>query len=155
LLRKDEQAQRTVRFYADGYGREVSGEAAVSYSMANTGFRQADNLGAVSQVRSEATRVLAAPSAGLPAGSADSSSVMTSLEQQRSQFVNGRNFYLNEGRWVDSQVQQFPKAKRLQLQFGSKDYFEFAAANPEARPWLAQGVNVEFVWKGAVYQITE
>ncbi len=154
LLRKDANAQQTVRALADGYEGEVSGDAAVSYSVANNGFRQADNLASVNQVRSEASRMLAAApalAAEPPVGRAG----VAAFEQQRSQFVGGRNFYLNDGRWVDAQVQQYPNAKRVQLQFGSKDYFAFAAANPEVRPWLAQGANVEFAWKGVVYQVSE
>jgi hypothetical protein len=74
---------------------------------------------------------------------------------QNSQYVNGRNFYQNGTQWVDSEVQQNQTARRVRLQFNSGEYFEFAATNTAARPWLALGNNVQFVLKDTVYEIYE
>jgi len=74
---------------------------------------------------------------------------------QNSQFVNGRNFYQNGNQWVDSEVQQSQTARRVRLQFSSKEYFAFSATNAAARPWLALGNNVQFVLKDTVYEIYE
>jgi hypothetical protein len=74
---------------------------------------------------------------------------------QNAQYVNGRNFFNNGNLWVDSQVQQSQQARRIRLQFNSKEYFDFAATNSAARPWLALGNNVQFVFQDTVYEIYE
>ena len=72
---------------------------------------------------------------------------------QQSQFVGGKTFFLNEKRWVDSEVQKHPKAKRVKIEFGSKEYFDTAAKHPEANEWLALGNAVEFVLGETVYEV--
>jgi hypothetical protein len=74
---------------------------------------------------------------------------------QNGQFVNGRNFFQNGNQWVDSQVQQSQTARRVRLQFSSKEYFDFAATNSAARPWLAMGNNVQFVLQDTIYEVYE
>ena len=74
---------------------------------------------------------------------------------QNAQYVNGRNFFNNGNQWVDSQVQQSQTARRIRMQFNSKEYFAFAATNSAARPWLALGNNVQFVLKDTVYEVYE
>jgi len=74
---------------------------------------------------------------------------------QNAQFISGRNFFNNGNQWVDSEVQQNQNARRVRMQFNSKEYFAFAATNAAARPWLALGNNVQFVIKDTVYEIYE
>jgi len=74
---------------------------------------------------------------------------------QQQKFVNHRSFFQNGNLWVDAEVQQQQKAKRMRLQFSSPEYFAFAASNSAARPWLALGQNVQFVLNGTVYEIYE
>ncbi|MCB1125647.1 MAG: VWA domain-containing protein, partial [Verrucomicrobiae bacterium] len=76
--------------------------------------------------------------------------------QGPGQYVGGRTFYQNDERWIDSQVQlQSADVPRKQIQFGSDEYFALLTGHPETQPWLALGVEVEFVLDGAVYQISE
>lgn len=76
--------------------------------------------------------------------------------QGPGQYVGGRTFYQNGDRWIDSQVQQqSATVERRQVQFGSEDYFDLLTRHPETQPWLALGVEVEFVLEGVVYQVTE
>ena len=74
---------------------------------------------------------------------------------QQSQFVAGKNFFLNGKQWIDSEVQKHSKAKRVRIQFGSPEYFELVARDAKALPWLALGQNVQFVLENAVYDIYE
>jgi hypothetical protein len=74
---------------------------------------------------------------------------------RQAQFVGGKNFFQNEKEWVDSAVQKHPDAKRVQIQFGSPEYFDFLARNTNALPWLALGQNVEFVLDKTVYVVRE
>lgn len=76
-------------------------------------------------------------------------------EQGQGQFVGGRNFFQNSNNWVDSLVQQNANTKRVRIQFGSPEYFDFAAKNSAALPWLALGQNVQFVLNDTVYEIYE
>jgi hypothetical protein len=74
---------------------------------------------------------------------------------QQTRFVNGRNFFQNGAQWIDTEVQKHQDAKRTRIQFGSPEYFNFVANNNQALPWLALGQNVQFVLKGAVFEIHE
>jgi hypothetical protein len=48
-----------------------------------------------------------------------------------------------------------PNAKRVRIQFVSKDYFDFLARYPQASPWLALGQNLQFVLDNTIYEIFE
>ena len=74
---------------------------------------------------------------------------------QAAQFVAGKTFFQNGKEWVDSAMQKFPKANRVRIQFGSQDYFDFAARHPQALAWLALGQTVQFVLDNTVYEIYE
>jgi hypothetical protein len=72
-----------------------------------------------------------------------------------SQFVAGKTFFFNEGRWVDSDLQQLPNAKPIRIQFGSSEYFQLLAKHPSAPAWLAQGRAIQIVIAGIAYEIVE
>ncbi|MCP5521417.1 MAG: VWA domain-containing protein [Verrucomicrobiales bacterium] len=97
---------------------------------------------------------LNAPGPASTAASPDQ--VQAVATQGPGQYVGGRTFYQNGERWIDSQVQvQSADVPRKQIQFGSDEYFALLTGHPETQPWLALGVEVEFVLDGAVYQISE
>ena len=54
---------------------------------------------------------------------------------------------------MDGELQNNQSARHFRLHFGSPEYFNFAANNQGALPWLALGRNVQFVWNGAIYEI--
>ena len=157
-----------------GAGGDRSGGLAVSAARANQGFKMAMNSAEASSAYADANRSLylagsvatAKPAAPGTDGSTFNLSVgggafintdAKSAGQfvQNAQYVNGRNFFNNGNQWVDSQVQQSQTARRIRMQFNSKEYFAFAATNSAARPWLALGNNVQFVLKDTVYEIYE
>jgi Ca-activated chloride channel family protein len=74
---------------------------------------------------------------------------------QQTRFVAGKSFFWNGQQWVDSALQKNPGAKRVRLEFASLDYFAFLERNPQARPWLALGGNVQFVLDNTVYEVEE
>jgi Ca-activated chloride channel family protein len=104
-----------------------------------------------------AKRSLGLSSAVVPATAAPELRARNQLVEyaQQSRFVNGRNFFQNNSQWTDAEVQKHQDAKRVRLQFGSAEYFAFAAKNREALPWLALGQNVQFVLNGTVYEVYE
>ncbi|MEY4386504.1 MAG: hypothetical protein RLY20_1787 [Verrucomicrobiota bacterium] len=155
------------------YAGEKSGALSVNAARANKSFQNAYNIAEASSGFADANRsvtfsepVATAKPAGV-GGVADGSMslgvvgyVNTDAKSagqfaQNAQFVNGRNFFNNGNAWVDSQVQQSQQARRVRLQFNSKEYFAFAATNAAARPWLALGNNVQFVLKDTVYEVYE
>lgn len=98
--------------------------------------------------------------AGMSGGAAPTSAraeQMAANIEQQTRFVNGRNFFQNGETWVDSQVQAQDKVKaqRVQVQFGTPEYFQLAATNKVARPWLALGRQVQFVSDNTIYEIVE
>lgn len=72
-----------------------------------------------------------------------------------SRFVGGRTFFQNGDQWLDARVQQSPQARQVRIQFNSAEYFDLVLKNPEVRPWLALGQNVQFVLGDAVYTVYE
>ena len=54
---------------------------------------------------------------------------------------------------MDESAQKQQNAKRQRIQFNSKEYFEFAAKDRRALPWLALGNNVQFVLDDTLYEI--
>jgi Ca-activated chloride channel family protein len=72
---------------------------------------------------------------------------------QQARFVSGRSFYQNGNQWIDASVQKLKDAKRVRVQFNSKDYFELAEKKPQVLPWLALGQNVQFALNGTVYEV--
>lgn len=172
-LREERFAMEAMKDLSSRYASDRSGGLAVNGARANQFFRQADNLATASAGFADANRSLSysAPvAAATPAAQGGSGSVNLSLGGkviintdaknagqfvQNGQYVNGRNFFNNSNQWVDSQVQQTQNARRVRLQFNSKEYFSFAATNAAARPWLALGNNVQFVIKDTIYEIYE
>lgn len=107
--------------------------------------------------------VAALPAAGAPSISVVNGSLSDEpatrlaqyAEQGQGQFVGGRNFFQNGNNWVDSLVQKNPGARHVRIQFGSPEYFDLAAKNASALPWLALGQNVQFVLGGTIYEVYE
>jgi Ca-activated chloride channel family protein len=80
--------------------------------------------------------------------------VARSMEQQ-SRFAAGKTFFQNGDRWVDSEVQKRQDAKRVRVQFGSKEYFDLVKQQPQSKVWLAQARNVEFVLGETIYEVVD
>lgn len=151
--------------------RDSSGQSAVAaarYGLANRNALQAD--AALFAGRQEAAVALSAPApaaaaAGIPArsvagsvrpaGPAPTTPLAAEVVRygEQSRFVNGRTFFQNGSQWVDSQVQSQQQAKPQRIQFNSTEYFALHAREPQVRPWLALGANVQFVLDGQVYEI--
>jgi hypothetical protein len=92
--------------------------------------------------------------AGSSPQSAQTGSQARALEQQ-SRFVGGKTFYQNGTKWIDSDVQKQTQAKRVRVQFGSLEYFDLLAKQPQAKSWLALGTNVEFTVGDIVYEVAD
>ncbi|MSR66829.1 MAG: VWA domain-containing protein [Pedosphaera sp.] len=108
-------------------------------------------------------KVPAAPGFGGGAAGAPNSPVNRARQaesagyyQQQMRWSAGKNFYQNGDQWIDAEVQQQKAgAPRVRVQFGTPDYFDLIAKNPQSRQWLANGRNVQFVLKGTIYEVAE
>ena len=54
---------------------------------------------------------------------------------------------------MDATVQRLKDARRVRIQFNSKEYFDLVAKKPETLPWLALGQNVQFALNGTIYEV--
>jgi Ca-activated chloride channel family protein len=131
------------------------GLAPVSQARSEQAFKTAmAPQSAISAGRSEARRGFAATAPTTGAAPAQQVDRVTQYTQQ-TQFVAGRSFYQNGTQWIDAGIQKLKDPKRVRIQFNSQEYFELIAKEPEARPWLALGQNVQFTLAGTVYEIYE
>jgi Ca-activated chloride channel family protein len=150
-----------------------SGASAVAAARYGQAQKSADRVGdALSMGRMEAGRAMAAApkpasrgtlAARLPAQSAPGvagipfqpAAMAVGGEAGQSRYVGGRTFYQNGNQWIDALVQQSQKLAKVELKFGSDAYFELMAKNPEVKPWLALGQNVQFVLGNRLYVVAE
>ena len=147
------EAAQNWRFFRETRG----GDQAVAGARYGNVLKSADNLAAPGfSGAMEANRALGVTA--LPATAAPSADAKVRLVQysQQGQLVAGKNFFQNaNNQWVDTTVQKFQNAKKQRIQFNSPEYFDFAAKNPRALPWLALGQNVQFILDGTLYDIYE
>ena len=52
-------------------------------------------------------------------------------------------------------MQRQANAKKVRVQFSSKEYFDLLAKSPKVQAWLALGQNVQFVLGETVYEVYE
>lgn len=72
-----------------------------------------------------------------------------------SRNVRGRAFYQSGDNWVDSDLtkKQNRKLKQIDVKYGSKEYFELLANDPELADYMAISNKVNFVHKNMNYRI--
>jgi hypothetical protein len=156
---REESAQSWRQFTKD-----QSGDAGVASALSGLALKSADAPAAATLGAEDAfaRRYGIAGGAGAVPSSSAVSGEATQLGRtragsyaQQTQFVAGKNFFLNGSQWLDTAVQKMSNAKSVRIQFGSKEYFEFLSQHPQAAPWLALGQNVRFALGGVVYEIVE
>jgi len=126
----------------------TEGERALRYMMTA-------RYGSVPAARAPTTAagIVVARPAG--AGAAGDAATQVTQYMQQTRFVNGRNFFQNGNQWIDTRVQKLPQAKKVRIQFNSQEYFDLLAKEPQVRPWLALGQNVQFALGEKVYEVYE
>jgi Ca-activated chloride channel family protein len=66
--------------------------------------------------------------------------------------VDDKTFYLVDGFWTDSEYKKDEKSE--QVDFGSKQYFDLVASDPQLRKYFAVASQVIVVYKGHCYKIS-
>ena len=140
------------------FTKDQSGDAGVASALSGLALKSAD-APAVATLGAEAAfsrryGMAAGPSA-VPGGTVQLGRAKVDSYAQQTQFVSGKNFFLNGNQWLDTAVQKIPNARTVRIQFGSKEYFDLLAEHPQAAPWLALGQNVRFALDGVVYEVVE
>lgn len=124
--------------------KEKSGSESVRSSTEIQALNRADNL---SQTRQGQSR--------MEANDKDGHAIDVARQYRQ---IQGRAFYLADGgAWIDAEVykQQSKTAKLNRVRFVSDEYFALLKDNPALKDILALGNKVQFVWKGAMYEIYE
>ncbi len=147
---------------------QAAGESAVADARYGSALRLADAPGvahaqaAAAFARRYGVAGGVAPAAGAPSSAPAATPLPVPSDKDRlvqysgqAQFVAGKNFFWSGKQWMDSALQKAPGAKRLRLQFGSPEYFDFSARNPKANPWLALGQDLSFVLDDTIYEVYE
>jgi Ca-activated chloride channel family protein len=173
-------AEQEAQVYFREQNRAKDGSAAVSGARSSFQLKSADAPGYAIQAGGEeslrSAQSLAAPApANAPRnpsfrGAGFGGAAGTTLERRaqapalaraetakqiadQGRFVGGKTFFQNESKWVDSDLQKAPNAKRVKIQLGSPEYFDLLKKHPKAAQWLALGTQVEVVIDGTIYEV--
>lgn len=155
----DHAVQDAARQSWSEFAMDKTGDSGVASSMAGLALRSANAPAAAPAEASAAFSRRYGLTAGRsqpgtpPPVSAPQSKLLNASSQAR--FVAGKTFFQSENAWVDSELQKAKDAKRVKLQFGTQEYFDFVGKHPETMPWLALGKNIQFVLAGVIYEIYE
>jgi Ca-activated chloride channel family protein len=79
----------------------------------------------------------------------------SSISMSNNRNVAGKNFYLRDGVWNDSEFKAEAKLPVVKLKFASDEYFDLIGKEPKLAECFALGQRVVVVWKGTVYQVEE
>jgi Ca-activated chloride channel family protein len=88
------------------------------------------------------------------AGDKDDSGIRTDA-QPVARHIEGKTFYLNDGVWIDSEVQGLKDSQPVKVQFGGDDYFKLLDSEENMRKWLSVGTRCQIVSGGVLYEIWE
>ena len=155
----DREARQEASSSWGDFKNQRDGEKAVGSARYGMALKSADAAApAAIGGEMESRRALGLPSTPVSGpGMSQTAAAKSRLVQyaQQTRFVSGKNFFQNDNQWIDSAVQTSSKAKRIRIEFGSPEYFDFVSRNPLALAWLALGQNVQFVLNNTIYEIHE
>jgi Ca-activated chloride channel family protein len=134
------------------YNAEKAGDAAVAGARASGSMQLAPaSPNSDMAFRREQIRAMGA---GMGSGYAEVAQRVDQYTQQ-SRYVRGRNFFQNGEQWIDSEVQKQQDARRVQIKFGTDDYFAFIRKNRDAQEWFALGRNVQVAIGDTIYEVID
>jgi Ca-activated chloride channel family protein len=67
--------------------------------------------------------------------------------------VDGKTFTLKDGVWVDTEFKENSAMPRVELKFGSDEFFNLLAREPGLAEYFSLGQKVVVVYKGKVYRV--
>lgn len=120
----DSMAQTTLGTGNGAGAMKTSGESAVVYSKAEAKLKEYDKI----------------------------ESLETYLTSIRT--VGDRNFQLKGEEWIDTEVKESSALPKVELQFGSDEFFNLIAKEPKLAEFFSLGKKVTVVFKGKLYRVT-
>ncbi len=141
-----EMRAETGRIYEE-INTKKSGGAAVGGAQAFDALKKADTAAAPSAANAYAMSGQAGTTAGRD--------IVKAVQSQQTRYLRGRTFYQNGTQWIDANVQAHPNARKVQLKFGSDDYFAVIKRHPDAAQWLSIGKNMQLLLEDTIYNIVE
>jgi Ca-activated chloride channel family protein len=68
--------------------------------------------------------------------------------------VGDKTFQMNGDEWVDTEVKDSSALPKVQVQFGSEEFFNLIAMEPKLAEFFSLGKKVTVVFKGKIYRVT-
>jgi Ca-activated chloride channel family protein len=68
--------------------------------------------------------------------------------------VDGKTFTLKDGAWVDTEFKEGSTLPKVELKFGSDEFFNLLAKEPKLAEYFSLGQKVVVVYKGRVYRVS-
>ena len=120
------------------FSKEKSGESAIRGAASGSELKNAKGLADLSKA----------------VGSSYSSNTRGRANNTiESLIIDGKTFHRNGDLWIDDDARDDKDKKIEELEFGSKEYFDFLAANPKLCRWLSVGSKVDFMENGKIYRV--
>lgn len=71
--------------------------------------------------------------------------------------IQGHHFVQRGNRWVDTEVEKMPEARRVRVRvrFDSREFFDLLIKYPRTLPYVSTARNIELALGGTVYEIYE
>ncbi|MGH9549458.1 MAG: hypothetical protein ACRD3W_08785, partial [Terriglobales bacterium] len=130
------------------YGDEGTAGSPMSFS-----FAKDAHLDSLISSGTGRKAVLASKAAGMLRNKEDIGT--TSDSDNRIKSVEDKTFYLVDGFWTDSEFDAKKNDKPEVVEFGSKQYFDLIAADPELLKYFAAGSQVIVNYKGHCYKVVQ
>jgi uncharacterized protein YegL len=70
-----------------------------------------------------------------------------------NQYVANKNFFNQNGNWVDAEFKEEARLPEVKVKFASNEYFDLVNQEPDLAQYFAIAENVTVVWKGKVYRV--
>lgn len=75
-------------------------------------------------------------------------------DTRESLYVGTKTFFLKDGVWMDAETETAKNLIRVNLEFGSEEFFSYLTRERELAKYFAIGEQVVIVWKGSLITIT-
>jgi len=148
-LERDHDARRAAAdMYAQG-AEARSGDGAVGGAQSMGALRAAKSAAAPAAASAYGYR------GQTGAAAAGGRRLEEALQAQPMRQLANRTFFWNGTQWLDAEIQRHADAPKVQVQFGSDEYFALLAKHPAAAPWFAAGPAVQIWLDGTVYDVVE
>ena len=69
--------------------------------------------------------------------------------------VGDKTFQLKAEEWIDTEVKESSSLPRVEMQFGSDEFFNLIAKEPKLAEFFSLGKKVTVVFKGKIYHVTD